>query len=204
MTDKINEHQGVYIQGHIKIHDPESGQVIVDKRNAIHYENISLSLAESLGNSGNGWIHEMAFGNGGTSVDPTGIITYLTPNSTGTNASLYNQTFKKVVDDRSVSNIDPVRNKIETRHISGTNYTDVLVTCLLDYSEPSGQDAYDTATDGSSLYVFDELGLKAYSADGTGRLLTHVIFHPVQKSLNRLIQIDYTVRVQSLTGFNEA
>jgi len=27
-----------------------------------------------------------------------------------------------------------------------------------------------------------------------------VIFHPVQKSLNRLIQIDYTVRVQSLTG----
>ena len=203
MTDKINEHQGVYIQGHIKIHDPESGQVIVDKRNAIHYENISLSLAESLGNSGNGWIHEMAFGNGGTSVDPTGIITYLTPNSTGTNASLYNQTFKKVVDDRSVSNIDPVRNKIETRHISGTNYTDVLVTCLLDYGEHSGQDAFDTATDQNSLYVFDELGLKAYAADGNGRLLTHVVFHPVQKSLNRLVQIDYTVRVQSLTGFNE-
>ena len=203
MTDKINEHQGVYIQGHIKIHDPESGQVIVDKRNAIHYENISLSLAESLGNSGNGWIHEMAFGNGGTSVDPTGIITYLTPNSTGTNASLYNQTFKKVGDDRSVSNIDPVRNKIETRHISGTNYTDVLVTCLLDYGEPSGQDAFDTATDQNSLYVFDELGLKAYAADGNGRLLTHVVFHPVQKSLNRLVQIDYTVRVQSLTGFNE-
>ena len=203
MTDKINEHQGVYIQGHIKIHDTESGQVIVDKRNAIHYENISLSLAESLGNSGNGWIHEMAFGNGGTSVDPTGIITYLTPNSTGTNASLYNQTFSKVVDDRSVSNIDPVRNKIETRHISGTNYTDVLVTCLLDYGEPSGQDAFDTATDQNSLYVFDELGLKAYAADGNGRLLTHVVFHPVQKSLNRLVQIDYTVRVQSLTGFNE-
>ena len=203
MTDKINEHQGVYIQGHIKIYDPESGQVIVDKRNAIHYENISLSLAESLGNSGNGWIHEMAFGNGGTSVDPTGIITYLTPNSTGTNASLYNQTFKKVVDDRSVSNIDPVRNKIETRHISGTNYTDVLVTCLLDYGEPAGQDAFDTATDQNSLYVFDELGLKAYAADGNGRLLTHVVFHPVQKSLNRLVQIDYTVRVQSLTGFNE-
>tara|TARA_B100001057_G_scaffold126591_1_gene125511 strand:- start:33377 stop:33991 length:615 start_codon:yes stop_codon:yes gene_type:complete len=203
MTDKINEHQGVYIQGHIKIYDPESGQVIIDKRNAIHYENISLSLAESLGNSGNGWIHEMAFGNGGTSVDPTGIITYLTPNSTGTNASLYNQTFKKVVDDRSVSNIDPVRNKIETRHISGTNYTDVLVTCLLDYGEPAGQDAFDTATDQNSLYVFDELGLKAYAEDGNGRLLTHVVFHPVQKSLNRLVQIDYTVRVQSLTGFNE-
>tara|TARA_B100002019_G_scaffold292784_1_gene317096 strand:- start:2129 stop:2743 length:615 start_codon:yes stop_codon:yes gene_type:complete len=203
MTDKINEHQGVYIQGHIKIHDPESGEVLVDKRNAIHYENISLSLAESIGNSGTGWIHEMAFGNGGTSVDPTGIITYLTPNSTGTNASLYNQTFTKIVDDRSVSNVDPVRNKIETRHVSGTNYTDVLVTCLLDYGEPAGQDAFDTATDQNSLYVFDELGLKAYAEDGNGRLLTHVVFHPVQKSLNRLVQIDYTVRVQSLTGFNE-
>jgi len=203
MTDKINEQQGVYIQGHIKIHDPESGEVIVDKRNAIHYENMSLSLAESLGNGGSGWIHEMAFGNGGTSVDPTGIITYLTPNSTGANASLYNQTFKKVVDDRSVSNTDPVRNKIETRHVSGTNYTDVLITCLLDYGEPAGQDAFDTATDQNSLYVFDELGLKAYAEDGNGRLLTHVVFHPVQKSLNRLVQIDYTVRVQSLTGFNE-
>ena len=203
MTDKINENQGVHIQGHIKIHNPETGEVIVDKRNAIHYENMSLSLAESLGNGGAGWIHEMAFGNGGTSVDPTGIITYLTPNSTGTNASLYNQTFKKVVDDRSVANTDPVRNKIETRHVSGTNYTDVLVTCLLDYGEPSGQDAFDTATDQNSLYVFDELGLKAYAADGNGRLLTHVVFHPVQKSLNRLVQIDYTVRVQSLTGFNE-
>ena len=203
MTDKINEQQGVHIQGHIKIYDPKTGEVIVDKRNAIHYENMSLSLAESLGNGGSGWIHEMAFGNGGTSVDPTGIITYLTPNSTGTNASLYNQTFNKIVDDRSVSNTDPVRNKIETRHVSGTNYTDVLVTCLLDYGEPAGQDAFDTATDQNSLYVFDELGLKAFAEDGNGRLLTHVVFHPVQKSLNRLIQIDYTVRVQSLTGFNE-
>ena len=201
---KIKENSGVLVQGHIKIHDPESGAVFVNKRNAIHYENMSIALAESVANQGQGFISSMAFGNGGTSVDPTGIITYLTPNSTGTNASLYNQTHTKVVDDRSVNNLDPVRNKIETRHVSGTNYTDVLVTCLLDYSEPSGQDAYDTATDGSSLYVFDELGLKAYSADGTGRLLTHVIFHPVQKSLNRLIQIDYTVRVQSLTGFNEA
>jgi|TARA_B100000780_G_scaffold49877_1_gene31006 hypothetical protein len=204
MTDNFNDMNGVLIQGHIKIHDPESNHTYIDKRNAIHYENMSLSLAESIGNGGTGWIYEMSFGNGGTSVDPTGIITYLTPNSTGTNASLYNQTHTKVIDDRSVNNLDPVRNKIETRHVSGTNYTDVLVTCLLDYSEPSGQDAYDTATDGSSLYVFDELGLKAYSASGTGRLLTHVIFHPVQKSLNRLIQIDYTVRVQSLTGFNEA
>ena len=203
MVDNFKDTQGLLLQGHIKIHDPKSGEVIIDKRNAIHYENISVALAESLSNAGQSWIHEMSFGNGGTSVDPTGVITYLTPNSTGVNASLYNQTFTKVVDDRSVNNLDPVRNKIETRHLSGTNYTDILVTCLLDYGEPNGQDAFDTATNAENLYVFDELGLKSYNPDGTGKLLTHVIFHPVQKSLNRLIQIDYTVRIQSLTGFSE-
>ena len=203
MSDNFKDQNGVLLQGHIKIHDPDSGQVIVNKRNAIHYENMSISLAESIGNKGDGWIHEMSFGNGGTSVDPTGIITYLTPNSTGTNASLYNQTYTKVVDDRSVNNVDPIRNKIETRHVSGTNYTDIVITCLLDYGEPNGQDAFDTGTDETSSFIFDELGLRSYSPNGTGRLLTHVIFHPVQKSLNRLIQIDYTVRVQSLSGFNE-
>ena len=194
---------GTLVQGYIHIFDPESGETIINKRNAVHYENMSISLAESLANAGQGFIYEMAFGNGGTSVDPTGIITYLTPNSTGTNASLYNETFCKIVDDRSVNNVDPVRNKIETRHVSGTNYTDIVISALLDYGEPNGQDAFDTATQTDSLFVFDELGLRSYSPDGTGRLITHVIFHPVQKSLNRLIQIDYTVRVQSLTGFNE-
>ena len=200
MSDNLHDKSGILVKGHIKLYDPETNHVYIDKNNAIHYENMSIALADSIGNRGQGWIYEMSFGNGGTSVDPTGIITYLTPNSTGTNASLYNQTYTKIVDDNSVNNLDPVRNKIETRHVSGTNYTDVLVTCLLDYGEPSGQDAFDTATDQNSLYVFDELGLKSYSPDGTGNLITHVVFHPVQKSLNRLIQIDYTVRIQSLAG----
>ena len=200
MSDNMQDTNGVLVQGHIKIFDPESQKVYIDKRNAIHYENMSIALAESLSNAGAGFIYERSFGNGGTSVDPTGIITYLTPNSTGTNASLYNQTYTKVVDDRSVNNTDPVRNKLETRHVSGTNYTDIVVSCLLDYGEPNGQDAFDTASATDSAYVFDELGLRSYSPDGSGKLITHVIFHPVQKSLNRLIQIDYTVRVQSLAG----
>lgn len=194
---------GIHVQGHIKIWYPETGEIAIDKRNAIHYENMSVALAESIANSGQGFIYRMAFGNGGTTIDPTGIITYLTPNSTGTNASLYNETYSKVVDDRSVNNLDPIRNKIETRHVTGTNYTDVFITCLLDYGEPTGQEAFDNTTNNNSDFVFDELGLQSYSADGTGKLLTHVIFHPVQKSLNRLIQVDYTVRIQSLTGLSE-
>jgi hypothetical protein len=200
MSNNINEKNGIIVQGHIKIYDPESKQVYVDKRNAIHFENMSIALAESLSNQGQGFIFEMSFGNGGTSVDPTGIITYLTPNTTGINASLYNQTFSKIVDNRSVNNLDPARNKTEIRHVTGTNYTDILVSCLLDYGEPEGQQAFDTATSQDDQFVFDELGLRSFSPTGQGKLITHVIFHPVQKSLNRLIQVDYTVRVQSLSG----
>ena len=191
---------GIHIEGHIKIHDPVSKEIYVNKRNAIHYENISIALAESMANSGQGFIYQIAFGNGGTSIDPTGIITYLTPNTSGTNASLYNETYSKVVNNNSSTNLDPSRNFIESRHVTGTNYTDIFVTCLLDYGEPSGQGAYDTTTSTEATYVFDELGLQSYNSDGSTLLLTHVIFHPVLKSLNRLIQIDYTVRIQSLTG----
>jgi hypothetical protein len=161
---------------------------------------MSIALAKSISDRGQGFIYEMGFGNGGTTVDPTGIITYLTPNSSGSNASLYNETYLKIVNDRSINNTDPTRNFIETRHVTGMNYTDVFVTCLLDYTEPYGQDAFDTSSSNNGTFVFDELGLKSYNADGTSMLLTHVIFHPVQKSLNRLIQIDYTVRIQSLTS----
>jgi len=200
---QIKDLNGIHVEGHIKISDPSTGEVIINQRNAIHYENMSIALAESLANQGEGFIYQISLGNGGTSVDPTGIITYLTPNTTGTNASLYNETYAKVVDENAVANVDPTRNKTEIRHVSGTNYTDILVRCLLDYGEPDGQDAFDTANDTEQLYVFDELGLRSYSESGDGRLITHVIFHPVQKSLNRLIQIDYTVRIQSLSGITE-
>lgn len=202
MNTKPDENGPFHIEGHIKIFDPESGQVYINKRNAIHYENMSVAMAETLANSGQGFIYEMVFGNGGTNVDPTGIITYLTPNSVGTNSTLYNETYAKVVDDRSVGNLDPTRNKLETKHLTGTTYTDIVVSCLLDYGEPSGQEAFDNANDLNNAYTFDELGLRSYNPSGTGKLLTHVIFHPVQKSLNRLIQIDYTVRIQSLSGFS--
>jgi len=196
---KPDEQSGFHIEGHIKIFDPETKEVYVDKRNAIHYENISVAMAQSLSNQGVGWISEMSFGNGGTVVDPTGLITYLTPNTNGTDSSLYNQTYTKVVDQNSATNTDNTRNKMEVRHVTGATYSDVVVSCLLDYGEPEGQEAFDNSVDMDGEYVFDELGLKA----STGKLLTHVVFHPVQKSLNRLIQIDYTVRIQSLPGFTE-
>lgn len=193
------------VEGFLKIYDPNSGEVFVDKKNAINYENMSEAIADTLSSRGYGEIYQMAFGNGGASVDETGVITYLPPNTTGQNAALYNQTYAKIVDDTSVFNLDPTRNKMTVFHTTGKTYTDILVQCLLDYGEPAGQAAFDNSTQTDSAYIFDELGLLAnYGTDNSGnvitRLLTHVIFHPVQKSLNRQIQIDYTVRIQSLTN----
>ena len=200
--NKPNEQGNIRVKGHIKIFDPVSKEVFIDKSNAIHYENFSVALARSLSNQGYGTIAEMAFGNGGTRVDETGIITYLTPNTVGINSTLYNETYSKIIDPTQPSSLDPARNFMDVRHVLGTAYTDILVSCLLDFGEPSGQAAFDNATNTDGTYVFDELGLRAYSPDGPGMgdLLTHVIFHPVQKSLNRMIQIDYTVRIQSLTN----
>ena len=196
-----NEVAGFHFEGHIKIFDPQNGEVFVDKRNAIHYENMSVAMVNSLSNQGYGYISQMDFGNGGTTVDPTGLITYLTPNTVGVNTSLYNKTYAKLVDQNSIANTDSVRNKMEIRHVSGATYSDILVSCLLDYGEPTDQQAIDNSVDLSGTFVFDELGLRSYDPSGTGKLLTHVVFHPVQKSLNRLLQIDYTIRIQSLTGF---
>lgn len=193
----------VAVQGMLKIFDPNSGDIFVDKKNAIHYENMSQALAQSVANRNIGYIYSMSFGNGGSSVDPTGVITYLPPNTTGQNADLYNQTFNKVVDDNSPANTDPTKNKLTVLHTSGQVYTDVLVSCLLDYGEPTGQQAFDNSTNFNGDYVFDEIGLKAWQGSGVDELLlTHVIFHPVQKSLNRQIQIDYTVRIQTLTDLS--
>jgi len=197
------EQTRIKMQGFIKAFYPDNGEVLLNVTNGIHYENMSEALALSLANRDTGFVHEMHFGNGGTSVDPTGVIAYLPPNTTGQNADLYNPTFWKVVDDNSSLNTDPTRNKMEVRHTPEAVYTDILVTALLDFGEPAGQQAFDNSENLDGTFVFDELGLKAWNGtEGTGRLLTHAVFHPAQKSLNRLLQIDYTLRIQSLTNLS--
>jgi hypothetical protein len=130
----------------------------------------------------------------------------LVPNTTSQSAGLYNPTYYKIVDDTDTNNNpDVLHNKMEVRHIAGNPYSDIIITCLLDYGEPGTQSVFDNSTTLNDTYTFDELGIKARALDGTagaGKLLTHVIFHPVQKSLNRLIQIDYTVRIQTLTNLS--
>lgn len=196
MQDDVKEH----IKGHLLIRDKITGEVIIDKMNAINFENFSVALARTLSNRTDSWIQDMVFGNGAATVTGIGTVTYLPPNVVGSAAQLYNQTYYKCVNDQSPYNSDPTNNYMTVAHVTGTTYSDVIITCNLGVSEPSGQYAFDSATDLTTPYVFNEIGLKAYSSSGpgTGSLLTHVVFSPVQKSLNRQLEIVYTIRIQTV------
>lgn len=200
------------VEGHIKIWDPTSGEVFVNKRNAVNFENISIAIANLLaGNFNQGfYVAEMHFGNGGTVIDSTGAVSYRPPNVNGQAEQLYNATFFKVVDEEDfINNTNTSLNKTSVTHVTGLNYTDLVVTCTIDYAEPIAddttfnlaglsQDVQDTATNMEGAFVFDELGLKIKSNTlGNGLLITHVIFHPVQKSANRLLQVIYTLRIRA-------
>ena len=192
--DKINDTSLIGIEGHIKIWDPDSGEVLVRRRNAINFENMSIAIASLLaneaGNTGTHSIATMRFGNGGTTIDGLGTVTYKATNTNSASGALYNQTFSQTVDEAVSGSAD---NGTEVSHTAPNTYSDVVITCTLDFASVTGEDLTDTATNMNGTYVFDELAV--YS--GNNDLLTHVIFHPVQKSANRKIQVIYTLRIRS-------
>jgi len=192
----MQEISNIKARGFLTIKDKETGEILVEKDNAIHYENLSIGLAQSLANRDTGWIHEMHFGNGAATVNGVGVVTYLPPNTTSQSADLYNPTYYKVIDDNSPLNTDPTKNFMEINHTTNQLFSDIVITCTLDFGEPTDQAVFDDTTTNEGIYVFDELGLKAFGANPTeGLLLTHVVFHPVQKSLNRIIEVVYTIRL---------
>ena len=193
-----NENAGVHMDGHILIRDKETGEELVNKRNAIHYGNMAYIVANALNGTDNARVYYMGFGNGGTSVDTAGKIVYKSPRVSEafqSSASLYSRTYKKIVGGTGDDT-----NKIEV--ITGTSYSDIKVTATLAYAEPNDQDLFDDSTNNDGDYIFDELGLFSYPTDptpsdgsdpiNTSRMLTHVVFHPVQKSQNRVIEIIQT------------
>tara|TARA_B100000809_G_scaffold13256_1_gene12084 strand:- start:167 stop:856 length:690 start_codon:yes stop_codon:yes gene_type:complete len=207
-TAKPDDNMGLNVSGHILIRDKDTGQELVNKRNAIHYGNMAHIVAQALTNQDDAFIHYMAFGNGATSVDTAGKVVYKTPRVTEgyeSGANLYSRTFAKPVSTDAENPVsERATNNIEV--ISGVSYTDLKITCTLGYSEPSDADAFDSSVSNEGNYVFDELALfskptvDSYDTWQIGidssTMLSHVIFHPVQKSKNRVIEVIYTIRIQ--------
>ena len=195
-----NETAGIHVEGHVLIRDKETGETLLNQRNAIHYGNMANLIANALNNGSGAYIQYMAFGNGGTSVDTTGKVLYKTPRVSEayeSGANLYSRTYYKTINTTSIMKLD----KIDI--IAGPSYTDIKMTCTLGYDEPADQDLFDSSTTNEGDYIFDEMAVFSYPSDptnsvpiNTSTMLTHVIFHPVQKSQNRIIEIIYTIRIQ--------
>lgn len=200
----------IRISTHITISDIDTGVVLCEGKNAIHQENMSRVIAESLSRGANFFISEMHFGNGASITSLDGDITYRPANVAGTNADLYKSSYFRVVDEEDSNNPDTTSNKITVAHTTGTTYSDTIVTATLDYSDPIANDAVfnivnstqaslDATTSVNGEFVFDEIGLKTRGLTGlnSGKLLSHFIFHPVEKTSSQRIQIVYTLRVQA-------
>lgn len=188
-----------FIDGHVLIRDYDTNEVLLDKHNAINYENFAVAIASLLSgtvDSGTGQgfeVVQMKFGNGGTVIDATGNVEYRTTNTDTKLGDLYNQTYFKIVDVDNPSNTDTTNNKVEIQTYTGQPYSDVIVTATLDYAEPTGQETTDTTTSMNGNFTFDEVALQT----AANTRLSHICFHPIEKSANRKIQVIYTIRIQA-------
>lgn len=189
-----SENLNLTVEGHVLItsysdNDGSDPQVLLNKRNAIHKENMSLAIARALGSVDAGHIYSMHFGTGGATVDDVGAISYSDPNVSGS-ADLNVPSYSEIVDTTRGA---PSGNQTGVRHVNGTVFSDVEIRCVLDKGEPIGQSAFDNLSANiNGTYVFDEIALKT----DDNLLLTHIVFNPIEKTANRVIEVVYTLRIR--------
>lgn len=189
----FKESVDVKVNGFLRITEKETGKVLLNRHNDIHYEHMSLAIAQAMGRRPKHGIKEICLGNGGVKVNAANEYIYTSPQTIGSSASLHNQTYSKVVDDLNTDeNDDPIANYMEVQHITGNYYTDLLIRCTLEKNEPSDQNTSYTNTDIISDYSFSEVGLKTYAGD----LITHLVFSPVYKQASITLVFDYLLRFQ--------
>jgi hypothetical protein len=210
------EHLSSFIKGHVTVKDAETGEILLDKDNAVHFGNISTAIAKSLTGDRSSFITYMAFGNGGVIIDSAGNIIYRKPNTSiykNPNDQLYNTTFVYEMTNNDPGNVaDP---NVDVPGGNTKNFDDVVCVVVLGPNIPNGQQNIDNATgignqnstDTTTNFVFNELALYTgpkgqnttpldFVSNPETLLITHVIFHPVQKSANRTLEITYTLRIQ--------
>jgi hypothetical protein len=185
--------------GHVHVQDKMTGEVLLDKDNAVHNKNMAIALARGLSNEpadlGTGiglhQIYKIKLGNGGSTIDSMNMIAYNPPNVVGANADLYVPTYFEVIDEGQAST--PAENSVTYQEVPDATSTVVICTCTISAGEPSGQDITDSPPNPNpeAQYAFDELGLFTYD----NKLLTHIIFSPILKTANRELVITYTLTI---------
>lgn len=176
----------VSITSNVKISDADTGEVLVNKKNAIHPQNMARIIARALAGEDNGYIYRIAFGNGGTVTDPVGNVIF-NPTNDGRNGSwesrLYNETYSEIVDERdgnfasdpgsaepgnirtgggAVPEEDPDGGGVTSTEV-GTK-SNVVISMFINKNEPTGQfatvnDFGVEIDDTERTFIFDELGL---------------------------------------------
>lgn len=171
----------VEINTRVLIKDVKTDEILLDKSNAIHSQNMARIIARALAHETNSWIFRLAFGNGGSFIDAAGNIVLNPPND-GSDGSwesrLYNETYSEVVDTSSpyfgqdLGSSDPNN----TRPGGGSEPADdpagggvvsleaglksnVVVSVFLNENEPTGQLSNDMSNSPDKCFLFDEIGL---------------------------------------------
>jgi len=109
----MQDYLPIKVEGHVHIED-DLGNVLVDRKNAVHPQNMARVIARALSNENNYYIHRIAYGNGGTAVDAAFQVTFKTPNDglppdlQEWRSRLYNETYSEIIDDSNLNiGVDP-------------------------------------------------------------------------------------------------
>lgn len=92
----------IHVKGHVNIKD-DLGNVLLDKDNAVHPNNMARVFSRSLAGQLNSNIYRIAYGNGGTSINAAYQIQYnpvndgQPPDSEGWQSRLYHETYSEIV-----------------------------------------------------------------------------------------------------------
>lgn len=191
------------VRGDVLIKDTATGEILVDKKNAIHPQNMASAIARGLSNSANFQIFKMKLGNGGTVINASQQIEFRPPNTVGVNADLYSPTYVEVVDELDAG--VGAGNSVVFTTIPASTDSRVIVTCIISSNEainnPTDGGDGDPELDPEGQFFFDELGLFTRQTDadllnGANELmLSHLIFSPIEHTGNRELTIVYTLTI---------
>lgn len=182
----------VDISTQVRIYDTDTNELLVDKSNAIHRQNMALAIARGLARQDNGYIFRIAYGDGGTFRDAAGNLVYRAPNDGrdgGWEDRLYHETYSEIVSGPLIGTDPGSSDGDTTRPGGGSDPTNdptgagvvsqevglksnVIVTSYINQNEPFGQGPSPfgptvVADPDERTFLLDELGLYSSGAPAT-------------------------------------